>query len=240
MFNTYLIEPIYNGFIFLIGVMPGGDVGFAIIAMTVLVRALFYPMFTASIRTQMGMQAIQGDIDEINATYKDEPEEKAKRTMELFKKNNVKPLSAFLALVVQIPVFLALYYAFFKRGLPEIATDQLYSFVHTPSVVNVTFLGFVNLLAPHNITLAVLVVVLQYAVARSSMSRIASRPKKSLAPEKEMAQKMQQQMMLYFLPILIGVITYSLPAAVGLYFAAGNVISLGQEWIIKRQIAKAA
>ncbi len=239
MFNTYLTQPIYNGFIFLIGVMPGGDVGFAIIAMTILVRIVFYPMFTSSIRTQMGMQAIQGDIDDINQKYKDNKEEKAKKTMELFKLNNIRPLSAILALAVQIPVFIALYFAFFNKGLPNIATDQLYSFVQTPATVNLNFLGMIDLLAPYNILLAVIVAALQYWVALLSMSRIVYKPKKPLAPEKEMAQKMQKHLMLYFLPVLIGGISYTLPAAVGLYFAAGNVISLGQEWIIKKQMAKA-
>ena len=65
MFRTYLIEPLYNMFIYLIGIMPGGDVGLAIIALTLMVRILFYPAFAASIRTQMGMQAIQSDVDEI-------------------------------------------------------------------------------------------------------------------------------------------------------------------------------
>ena len=64
MFETFFIQPIYNGFIFLIGVMPQGDVGLAIIALTIVVRAVFYPAFTASIRTQGGMQAIQGPLDE--------------------------------------------------------------------------------------------------------------------------------------------------------------------------------
>lgn len=73
MFETLLIQPIYNVFVYLIGIMPGGDVGFAIILLTLLMRILFYPAFTASIRTQMGMQAIQGDVDEINTKYKDDP-----------------------------------------------------------------------------------------------------------------------------------------------------------------------
>jgi len=51
---------------------------------------------------------------------------------------------------------------------------------------------------------------------------------------------MQQQMMLYFLPAVMAFASYSLPAAVGLYFATGNVVSLGQEWVIRKQLAKKA
>jgi YidC/Oxa1 family membrane protein insertase len=234
IFHTLLIDPIYNAFVYLIGVMPHGDVGLAIIAMTLIIRAVFYPLFASSIRTQMGMQAIQGELDEINTKYKDNGEERGKRTMELFKKHNVRPFSAFLALLVQIPVFIALYYAFFHQGLPKIATDLLYSFVHVPAVVSTDFFGIMNLLSAHNIVLTVFVGLLQYAVVRYSLTRMTPTPKQG--GDKQKAQALQQQMMLYFLPGLMAVISYTLPAAVGIYFAAGSAVSLLQEWVIQRQV----
>lgn len=234
MFTTFLIQPIYNGFIYLIGVMPGGEVGLAIIALTLIIRGLFYPAFAASIKTQMGMQAVQAELDEINKKYKEDPAKRAELTMALFKENNVRPLSGFIALLVQIPVFIALYYAFFRQGLPKIDTPLLYSFVHAPATVNVEFLGFMNLLSAHNIVLALLVAGLQYLVAHFSLARVKRGPKPSA--DRAATQQMQQQMMLYFLPALMGVVTFTLPAAVGLYFATGNVVSLGQEWLIRKQL----
>jgi YidC/Oxa1 family membrane protein insertase len=238
MFETFLIKPLYNGFIFLIGVMPAGDVGFAIIVMTIIVRAVFYPAFTASIRTQMGMQAVQGEVDYINTKYKDNPDEKAKRTMQLFKDKKIRPFAGFVAILVQIPIFIALYYAFFRENLPHIETNLLYSFVSAPTSVNLQFLGFLNLLSVHNIILAAIVGGLQYLVVRVSLLRTKTGPQSTLAPQKAQAQAMQQNMMLYFMPVLFAVITYSLPAAAGLYFGVGNLISLGQEFLIKRQLQK--
>lgn len=238
MFETFLIKPLYNGFIYLIGVMPGGDVGFAIIVMTIIIRAVFYPAFTASIRTQMGMQAVQGEIDEINEKYKDNPNEKARLTMQLFKDKKIRPFAGFLAILVQIPIFIALYYAFFRENLPEIATHLLYPFVHAPSAVNLEFLGFLNLLEVHNIILSLIVGGLQYLVVYVSLMRVKNAPQAPLNPKKAQAQAMQQNLMLYFMPTLFTVITYSLPAAAGLYFAVGNLISLGQEFLIKRQLQK--
>ena len=234
MFQTLLIQPIYNGFVFLIGVMPGGDVGFAIIALTILIRVVFYPAFAASIRTQMGMQRIQGDLDAINEKYKEDATERAKQTMDLFAKHKVRPFAGIVALLVQIPVFIALYYAFFKEGLPGIATHLLYPFVHVPEQVHIVFLGFLNLLTPHHIVLSLLVVGLQYAVTHYSLARTTPPKKGDL--QKEMAHRMQRQMTLYALPTMMGVLSYTLPGAVGLYFAAGNVFSLGQEWVIRRQM----
>src|SRR3989344_5529740 len=63
MFETYLVQPIYNIFIALVGVVPHGDTGLAIIALTIIMRLVLYPVFTASIRTQMGMTDMQGDIE---------------------------------------------------------------------------------------------------------------------------------------------------------------------------------
>jgi YidC/Oxa1 family membrane protein insertase len=238
MFGTYLIDPLYNAFIFLIGVMPGGDVGLAIIVMTLIVRAVFYPAFTASIRTQMGMQAVQGEIDEINEKFKDNPDEKAKRTMQLFKDKKIRPFAGFVAILVQIPIFIALYYAFFREGLPHIDTALLYPFVVAPQAVNLQFLGFLNLLTPHNIILAVIVGGLQYLVVYVSLLRTKSGAKTPLDSKKAQTQAMQQKMMLYFMPALYVVITYSLPAAAGLYFGVGNLISLGQEFLIRHQLQK--
>lgn len=233
MFETYLIQPIYNVFVYLIGIMPHGDVGLAIIALTLIVRAIFYPAFASNIRTQIGMQAIQGEMDEINEKYKDNATERSRRTMELLRKNKVRPFSSILALVVQLPVLFALYQAFFREGLPNISTKLLYHFVEAPKVVDMNFFGLVNLGAPHNIILAVIVAGLQYGVMWFSVARIKSTTKTN--PEKEAAQRTQQQLMLYFLPGLMGVIAYSFPAAAAIYFATSNLVSLGQEWIIRRQ-----
>lgn len=232
MFEEFLIKPLYNGFIFLIDVVPGGDVGLAIIALTLIVRAIFYPAFAASIRTQIAMAAIQPELDEINRKYKDSAEERARRTMALFKEKKVRPLAGLLALLVQIPIFLALYFVFFREGLPNIDTDLLYSFVSIPTVVQTNFLGFIDLIATHNVILAALVGGTQYLVTKLSLSRT---PPKATTPEAEMAHTLQRSLMLYLLPGLMTALSFAFPAGVGLYFMTGNVISIAQEFYIKRQ-----
>ncbi len=232
MFEEFLIKPLYNGFVFLIDVVPQGDVGLAIIALTLIVRAIFYPAFAASIRTQLAMAAIQPDIDEINRKYKDNTEERARRTMALFKERKVRPLAGLLALLVQIPIFIALYFVFFKEGLPTIDTSLLYSFVAVPAVVQTNFLGFIDLIAIHNVFLAAIVGATQYLVTKLSLSRT---PTKAASPEVEMAHKLQRSLMLYMLPGLMTVLTFFFPAGVGLYFLTGNLISIAQEFYIKHQ-----
>jgi len=232
MFEDLLIKPLYNGFVYLIGIVPGGDVGLAIIVLTLIVRAVFYPAFAASIRTQLAMAAIQPDVDEINRKYKDNREERARRTMALFKEKKVRPLAGLLALLVQIPIFIALYFVFFREGLPNIDLSLLYSFMEVPATVQTNFLGYVDLLAIHNAPLAAIVGGTQYLVTKLSLART---PAKAATPEAEMAHFLQRSLMLYMLPGLMTVLTYFFPAGVGLDFLTGNVVSILQEMYIKRQ-----
>jgi YidC/Oxa1 family membrane protein insertase len=239
MFETLLIKPLYNAFIYLIGIMPGGDVGFAIIVMTLIVRAVFYPAFAASIRTQMGMQAAQAELDEINRKYKDNAEEKARQTLELYKKKEIRPFAGIIALLVQVPIFIALYFALFREGLPHVAENLLYPFIHVPQAINLDFLGVLNLLTPHNIILSVIVGGLQYLVAYLSTAR-AKPSLEALPKERQAAQRMQHTMMLYMFPALMAFVSYSLPAAVGVYFAATNLVSVAQELLIRRGLKQNA
>lgn len=237
MFQTFIVQPIYNLFVAILGFMPHGDVGLAIITLTLVVRAVFYPAFAASIRTQLGMQKIQGEIDVINDKYKDNPTKRAEHTMALFREHKIRPFSSFLALLIQLPILFALYIALFKEGLPAIATNLLYSFVHAPTEVQMNFFGLLDLSRHHNLFLTALVAGLQFCVMWFSIARMKQAPKSTASDRaaREAALRTQQQLMLYFFPALMAVVTYSLPAAVGLYFAATNVISLGQELLIRRQ-----
>lgn len=183
----------------------------------------------------MGMQAAQAELDEINKKYKDSSEERARHTLELYKSKKIRPFAGFVAILVQLPIFIALYFALFRESLPKIAENLLYSFVQVPQHINLNFLGFINLVAAHNILLSLLVGALQYVVAYLSMARIKP-GLASLSKERQVAQKMQHNMMLYMFPALIAIIAYTLPAAVGIYFAATNLISIGQEWLIRRDI----
>lgn len=236
MFTTYFIQPIYNAFVALIGVMPGGDVGLAIITLTILMRLVLYPVFSASIRTQMGMQAMQGDLDAATAKFKDKPEQLAAARIDLLKKHKVNPLAGIGTLVIQLVVLISLYYAMFREGFPKIATDLLYSFVHAPVAVNTHFFGLLDLLTPNHIILALLVGGTQYLTIRFTLARTNAN-QSALSADKAQAQRMQSTMMLYMMPAMLTVFGYLFPAAVGLYFVTGNVLSLGQEWLIRREIA---
>lgn len=184
------------------------------------------------------MQAMQSELEGLKQKYKDDAAEQNKQIMALYKKYKVNPLSLILSIFIQIPIFIALYYAFFHTKLPEINTSLLYPFVHAPAMVNLEFLGFINLANANNILLALVVAGLQFAVVRLTLSRSSKHAPQNLSDEKKAMMKMQQNISLYTLPAIIAVVAYTTPAAVGLYFAAGSVFSLLQEWPIRRKIAR--
>ncbi len=235
MFETVLVKPIYNLFIALVGIVPQGDAGLAIVALTILMRLVLYPVFTASIRTQMGMTAMQSDVELIKEKHKNDKEALAREQVALFKKHNVNPLAGFGALFIQLAVIIALYYALFREGFPAVNAHLLYSFVPAPGAVSTHFFGLIDLLSAHHLFLAVIVGASQFWAIYLTLGRT---PVNHKDPDKAAVARIQQNMMLYFMPAVMAVTSYYFAAAVGLYFIASNLFSVVQEWIIRRQLQK--
>ncbi len=234
LFTVVLIEPIYNAFVALIAYIPGHDAGFAIIALTILIRLIFLPAFTQALRTQHGMRRIEPELDAIKEKYKDNKQEQARLTMELFKARGIKPFATFFSLLIQLPVFIALYAVFLREGFPQIATHLLYSFTPTPESVGIIFLGILNLTIPKNIILALLVAGIQFFQSRLSMGAMKAAAN-TAKPEKAQALMIQRQM-LYMIPVVMGIVGYTAPAAAGLYLLTNALITLLQELVVRRKI----
>ena len=182
----------------------------------------------------MGMQQMQPELERLRERHKDSPKELLKEQLALNKKYKVRPLSLLLSMAVQIVVVIALYFALFREGFPEIQMELLYPFVSVPEAVSTGFFGVLYLLAPRHVLLAVLVGATQYLAIRLTLRRTPI--PEHLPPERAVVHRMQQSMMLYFMPATIAVVSYFFAGAVGLYFLASNIISLGQEWLIKKHV----
>ena len=86
-----------------------GNYGLAIILLTVLIKVIFYPLTKYSLKSMKGMQTIQPQFAALKEKYKDNKEKMNKELMELYKRHKINPLSGCLPMVLQIPVFIALY-----------------------------------------------------------------------------------------------------------------------------------
>lgn len=240
LWNTFFYEPIYNGLIFIINHITFGDMGFAIILLTIIVKFILFPLTKKSIKSQIFMKKLEPELKNIKKDYPNK-EEQAKKTFELYKKYGVNPFSGCLVVLLQLPVIFALYYVFYK-GL-ALDAGSLYSFVQIPSNVSTNFLGLVDLHAK-SIVFALLAGVSQFiqGYLAAPIKPKVEIVKSISAPEPKTFQEQlsdsMQTNIRYVLPVFITIIAYQISAAVALYWITSNVFTIAQEWYIRRSIAK--
>jgi YidC/Oxa1 family membrane protein insertase len=224
----------FNLLIWLYDVLPGADMGFAIIVLTIVIKLILWPFTHASLKSQKALQELQPKLDELKEKHKDDKEGLAKAMMEMYTKEKVNPLSSCLPLVIQIPILIALYQVL-RDGLHPESLSALYSFVRNPGEINPLFIGLVNL-ARVSIPMAILAGILQFFQTKMLMNRRpppALRKKEGAKDEDVMA--VMNKSMLYFMPIMTVVIGASLPAGLTLYWVAINAISIVQQFFVFRK-----
>ncbi|MBP6884637.1 MAG: membrane protein insertase YidC [Candidatus Pacebacteria bacterium] len=233
LWDTIFYQPLYNALIFAISIMPGGDVGLAIILLTIVVKLILFPLAQRSIDSQIAMKALEPDIAKIKETVTDKTEQN-KQVFALYKERKVNPFSGCLLILLQLPVIIALYLVFL-HGFEE-APTALYSFISAPESFNLKFLGFLDL-GQKSIVLALLAGISQFVQGKLAQGRQGKPSGEGMSGQ--FAKTMQTQM-IYILPIMITVIAYRISAAVALYWIASNIFTIAQEFYTIRKIRKQA
>ncbi len=239
IFHIFLYNPIYNILVFLVHIIPGGDVGLAVVVITILIRIIMLPFSLSAARTQHAMGSIEPKLKEIKEKHKDDKEKQAKKTMEVYKEANINPFASIATTLLQMPMLLALYMVFRYEAFPAIDTHILYSFVVAPTVVSMNFLGFINI-AGKSMILALLAGATQYLQAvhmmkRTSLSKV---PDKKGTTTKADFTKMLNTQMKYLFPIIITVVAYTTSGAIALYFAATNAFGAVQEIYLHHKLLR--
>ncbi len=228
IWNALLYKPLINALAFLVSVIPGGDVGIAVILLTILVKLLLFPFSQKSIKNQAAMTMLAPELDKIKKSGVSK-EEQAKLTFELYKKHKTNPFSGCLLVLIQIPIIFALYYVFLK-GI-NFDKSLLYSFIHIPAKTNMIFLGIINLGAK-SLPLAILAGVSQYLQAHF-MPKPANNNSSAGSFAESLGKNMQMQMK-YFFPFLITWIAYSISGAVALYWITSNIFAVAQQVYVNK------
>jgi len=226
-FELLFSQPILNLLVWLHNVIPGNDFGWAIIALTIIIKIVLLPLSAKSLKSQKALQDIQPKINKIKAEHKDNKELLGKEMMNLYKQEKVSPFSSCLPLLIQFPFLIAIYQVL-RTGLENGSLDKLYSFVARPEIVDTMFLGFINLNA-RNISLAVLAGALQFLQTR--MLTHNKQPEIPGARDEGMASMVNKQMM-YMMPIITVLIGASLPGGLVLYWATNTLITLVQQIVV--------
>ncbi|GLO68233.1 MULTISPECIES: membrane protein insertase YidC [Oceanobacillus] len=212
IWNTIFVYPVSWLITAVAGIFNEGY-GLAIIIVTIFVRLLLMPLNVKQIKSSKAMQEIQPKLQEIQKKYTSKDantqQKLQQETMELFQKNGVNPLAGCLPILVQMPIFVAMYHAIMRT--PEISTHSFLWFQ----------LGSPDYILP---ILTALFTFLQQKMMMSTNSSMNSNPQ----------MKLQMQIMLYVMPIMIGVMAFFFPAALALYWVTGNVFMVFQTLLINK------
>jgi len=241
LFNAIFFQPILNLLVWLYVTIPGQDIGIAIILLTLVIKLILYPLTQLQIKQQRAMQELQPKIEEIRQRLKDDKEKQAAELMELYKKDKVNPAASCLPLLIQLPVFIALFSAL-KTGLQSHGLNMLYPFVPNPQTINAMFLGIFDLTKP-NYVLAILAGLVQFYQTRQILKPPAATVK---APPPEVAgtegakdesmTAIMNKQMTYMMPIMTVVIGFSLPGGLTLYWLTMSVLTVLQQWLVLRRM----
>lgn len=238
LYNTLLYKPLYNTFIGFIGTFPWVDAGVVVILFTIFVKLILFPLSQKSVRSQLEMKKIQPEIDALKIKYKDNKQEQALKTMELYKQRGINPFSGIFLALIQLPILIALYMVFYKGGLDIIHTESLYSFIKAPEQVNKIFLGLFDI-SQKNSYLAVLVALGQYIQIKLTLPKVKKDPQtpKDTSFQGELAKSMTMQMT-YVMPIFMFFLARSFASIVSLYFLTSSIFAIGQELYMRKNINK--
>jgi YidC/Oxa1 family membrane protein insertase len=267
MFETLLVKPVFNLLEFIYGVIPGHDLGIAIILFTIIVRILMWPLVKRQLHHAKLMRKLQPELKKIKKAAKGDRQKEARLQMELYKERGIKPFSSIGTLIIQIPIFIALYQAVLKiTSNPSSLIDFSYPFVRDLSWIrqigeNValfdeTLLGLVDLTKrgfeggmPYlpAIILAFISSVVQYYQTKHMMSSTQDARKLSVilreAAEGKEADQAEvtaavSRIMLVFLPVATFIFALYVPAALALYILTTSAVGLIQQRRVLQQDAE--
>ncbi len=183
-----------------------GNWGVSILLLTFTIRLAFYPLSATAFRSGKMMQAIQPKLKELQERFKDDKEALNRETIALFTKHKVNPLGGCLPMLVQMPVFFALY-----TGLQ-----------FTPDLFHADFLYLRDLSAPD-----------PYGVLPTIMA-IGMILQQQLTPMTGMDPAQQQMMRI--MPLVFALFMFGLPSGLALYYALNTLLSIAQQWYNTRSI----
>src|SRR5688572_23809233 len=114
MFETLLVRPVFNLLEFIYAIIPGHDLGIAIILFTILVRLAMWPLVHKQLHHTKAMRKLQPELKKVKKAAAGDRQKEARLQMELYKEKGIKPFASIGTLIIQIPIFIALYQAVLK------------------------------------------------------------------------------------------------------------------------------
>lgn len=261
IFELFIVQPIFNLLLWLYSVF--GDFGIAVIIFTIIVRFAMWPLVVKQLHQVKAMRKLQPELAEIRKKTKGNRQLEGMQMLELYKKHGVKPFRSILMLLIQLPIFIALFQVIqiftSHREKIELFTynfmrnlEPVQELIANPETFHKYFLNLVDLTA-HAVSsnginfflllLAVLAAVTQYVISKQTNPQPSTkRLRDVLAEAGEGKQPDQAELnavmmgkMVKILPVMMFFIMMGLPGAIGLYYVTSNTFAIIQQhFILKR------
>ena len=220
LFNNLIFEPLLSLLVWIYNTLSFGDLGLAIIILTFFIRLILLPLFFKSSKDQTLVRKLQPEVDKIKQKHKKDKTEQGQALMELYKRHKVNPFSGFLLLIVQLPIFIALFRIFRD---PDLIIQTFKNF---------TLLGMVNL-TEVSITLVIIATAVQYFQGKISLGSVnKNQPQNKANPMAKISNSM-----IYIGPVLSFIILTRLPSALAVYWITSALCSVAQQIVINKKIS---
>lgn len=262
LFDTLIVQPIFNLLALIYGLLPGSDFGISLILFTVIIRLLMWPLVRKQLHQTKLMRGLQPELKKIKAKAKGNKQLEAQLMMELYRERGVKPFSSFGLLFLQLPIFIALY-----RVIQIITTerDKIASFTYAPveqlkpiadiigsashqfdesllQIINLTRVGLgENGIYWPVVLIAAIAAALQYIQSRQITPRPETNKKlrdifRESAAGKNVDQSemsaIMSSRMIILFPFLTFIVGLYLPGALVLYFATSSAVAVIQQHLL--------
>jgi YidC/Oxa1 family membrane protein insertase len=226
VWNLIIANPVLNVLIALSHIL-GGSFGLAIIALTIIVRLITWPLTKRQLNSTKALQEMQPKIQELQKKYGKNQQKLQQEMMKLYKEAGVNPLGCLWPMLVQFPIWIALYQAIMRAlaTTPENLLDlagRLYSWdmVNQAIPLNSHFL-WLDLGSRGDIVLAIIVGGTMWV-----------QQKMTQAPSLDPRQESTSRMMLLIMPIMFGLMSLSFPAGLGLYWAVSSIVGIIAQYFV--------
>jgi len=212
----YLLDWIYSAV---------GNFGLAIIGVTLIVKIVFFPLANASYASMAKMKKVQPDMERLKERYKDDKEKQAKELMALYQKAGINPLAGCLPVLLQIPVFFALYKVL--NGTIDMRHAPFYGWIKDLSAPDPTSLfnlfGLLPYAVPDYLVLGIWPIVM--GITMWLQMQLSPPPPDPI-----------QQQVFAFMPPMLTIMLATAPAGLVIYWAVNNVLSIAQQVYIMKKL----
>jgi len=225
-FLYFITKPLFFGIDYFFKLL--GNYGLAIIAITICIRLAFFPLANFSFRSMAKMKALQPEMARLKELHKDDKMKLQQAMMALYKKEKVNPMSGCLPILVQIPVFFALYKVLFVTI--EMRQMPFYGWIQDLSERDPTSLFNLFGLLPYDVPSFLVIGAWPVAMGVSMWVQQKLNP----AP----TDPMQAKIFMFF-PLFLTIILAPFPAGLVIYWTVNNILTMAQQvFIMKRTTVK--